>query len=197
MIAARGRAVAFALAAYAVAAMIAHDADARGGGGGGGRGGGGGFGRGGVAASGAFAGSRVGPSQMPAPPVNRAPGGDQPGLAGDRIQTLPSDPNRGDRIQNLPENPNRRDQTQNVPSHPDCRNNCWDAEDVAKAAIAVRAARAAGAATTSGVFITLPCDVTPVPFDGIPYYYCFGTWYAPGYGNDGVVFQVVPPPPGY
>ena len=134
---------------------------------------------------------------MPAPRIERPATPDRPGMSGDRIQTLPSDPGRGDRVQNLPANPERRDQTQNVPSHPECTNNCWDAEDVAKAAIAVRAARAAAAAASSSVLTTMPCSVAPVIVDGLHYYDCSGTWYAPGYANDGVVYQVVPAPPGY
>jgi hypothetical protein len=195
VIAVNGRAFATALFTCALVVMIAHDADAQRGGGG--RGGGGGFSRGGMAGSGAFAGSRMGPSQMPAPRIERPATPDRPGLSGDRIQTLPSDPARGDRIQNLPQNPERREQVQNVPSHPDCTNNCWDADDVARAAIAVRAARAASAVATSSVLTTMPCSVAPVSVNEVPYYNCSGTWYAPGYANEGVVYQVVPPPPGY
>ena len=42
-----------------------------------------------------------------------------------------------------------------------------------------------------------PCNVAPIPVEGVPYYKCGPTWYVAGYGSSGVVYMPVAPPPGY
>jgi hypothetical protein len=168
--------------------------------GGGGRGGGGGFSRGGIAAGGGFSGGRASMS-MPSR-VDRGPAaGDRQGLSRDSVQTLPANPVGGDRVQNLPANSNRGDHVQNLPTNPpgngsDCQN-CWDSGDAAKVIAIGAAARAAAAANTGAVLSTLPCSVTPITVNEVPYYRCPGAWYSPGYGPEGLVYTAVPPPAGY
>jgi hypothetical protein len=39
-----------------------------------------------------------------------------------------------------------------------------------------------------------PCNVAPTAINGVTYYNCGSTWYAAGYGGDGLVYVPVPPP---
>jgi hypothetical protein len=91
--------------------------------------------------------------------------------------------------------------------------NCsnWDSGDAAAGfvagAIVGGAAVAASKPATTTVVTTAPapapapaappCNVAPVPVNGVPYYKCGTTWYTAGYASIGVVYMPVPPPPGY
>ncbi|WP_041810916.1 hypothetical protein [Azospirillum baldaniorum] len=56
----------------------------------------------------------------------------------------------------------------------------------------------AGAATAGPNYVTvLPCTPTVVPYGGVSYYGCSGTWYNRSYVNGSVTYVTVTPPPGY
>jgi hypothetical protein len=91
--------------------------------------------------------------------------------------------------------------------------NCsnWDSGDAAAGFVAgavvaggVAAATAAASSppTTTVVAaapapVAPPCNVAPIPVEGVPYYKCGATWYTAGYASTGVVYMPVQPPPGY
>ncbi|MGH7645559.1 MAG: hypothetical protein ACREMR_08225 [Gemmatimonadales bacterium] len=93
--------------------------------------------------------------------------------------------------------------------------NCWDGSSAAAGFVAgAVVAGAAAAASTPPPSTTVvvagapaaapapppvapPCNIAPVPSNGVPYYKCGAAWYAPGYGSTGVVYVPVAPPPGY
>jgi hypothetical protein len=88
--------------------------------------------------------------------------------------------------------------------------NCahWDSGDaaagfVAGAVVAGTAAAASAPHTTTTAAapapapVAPPCNVAPIPVQGVPYYKCGATWYTAGYASMGVVYMPVPPPPGY
>ena len=90
--------------------------------------------------------------------------------------------------------------------------NCWDSGDaaagfVAGAIVAGTVVAAASQPTTTTVVaaapapapapVAPPCNVAPIPVDGVPYYKCGATWYTAGYASVGVVYMPVPAPPGY
>jgi hypothetical protein len=39
-----------------------------------------------------------------------------------------------------------------------------------------------------------PCNVAPTSINGVSYYQCGASWYASGYGSDGLVYVPVPAP---
>ncbi|WP_158282577.1 hypothetical protein [Azospirillum sp. TSH58] len=69
---------------------------------------------------------------------------------------------------------------------------------LAGAAVGATAGYIAGAATAGPNYVTvLPCTPTVVPYSGVSYYGCGGTWYNRSYVDGNVTYVTVTPPPGY
>jgi hypothetical protein len=47
---------------------------------------------------------------------------------------------------------------------------------------------------TTTVTAAPPCNVAPTSINGVSYYQCGASWYASGYGSDGLVYVPVPAP---